>query len=323
MTAADLRAAGALVWRVHHGKLQVLLVHRPRYDDWSWPKGKPEGTEALPVTAVREVEEETGLRVALGQPLPSVRYELRGGRVKETHYWAAAAHPRLAADWEAGRAPVEAASSDEIDSTKWVSVKKAAKLLTYERDRAPLGALMDAWDDSRLDTWAVLVVRHARARSRAAWKQGEETRPLTDVGRRQAALLAPILSAYGVTHLLSSPWERCTATLAPYAAATGLELRPVEGLAEAAAAADPDPARRAVEFELRDPTRTVAICTHRPVLPEAIGQVLRHTPNRIARQLPQTDPWLKTSETLVAHLAAHPTKGGIVVALEKVRPYSL
>lgn len=323
MSQLDLRAAGALVWRVHHDKLQVLLVHRPRYDDWSWPKGKPEGTEALPVTAVREVEEETGCRVALGQPLPSVRYELRGGRVKETHYWAAAAQPRLPQTWSAARAAVTPASGSEIDQTRWVNVKKAAKLLTYERDRQPLGALIDAWDDARLDTWAVLVVRHARARSRSAWQRDEATRPLTQVGLRQANLLTPILAAFGVTEVITSPWERCAATVQPYATAARLKPQAAQCLTEAAAAADPRPARRLVERELRDPTRTVAICTHRPVLPEAIDRVLVHTPNRIARRLPQTDPWLKTSEVLVAHLAAHPTKGGIVVGLEKVRPYSL
>lgn len=85
-----LQAAGALVWRERGRKLQVLLVHRPRYNDWSWPKGKPESGEPLVATAVREVSEETGKRIVLGQPLGCVRYRV-GGRPKETHYWAATA----------------------------------------------------------------------------------------------------------------------------------------------------------------------------------------------------------------------------------------
>ena len=78
-------AAGALCWRVRNHKLQVLLIHRPRYKDWSWPKGKLDPGETLPECAVREVEEETGARVELGRPLPTVTYVLPDGRTKHVY----------------------------------------------------------------------------------------------------------------------------------------------------------------------------------------------------------------------------------------------
>ncbi|MCJ7826680.1 MAG: NUDIX domain-containing protein, partial [Demequinaceae bacterium] len=94
-------AAGALVWRVREDTLQVLAVHRPNYDDWSWPKGKTRRGETLPECAVREVYEETGKQVMLGQVLPSVSYTLKSGRSKRVTYWSAeatsTAHPALLA----------------------------------------------------------------------------------------------------------------------------------------------------------------------------------------------------------------------------------
>ena len=84
-----MRAAGALVWREKGGDLQVLLVHRPRYDDWSFPKGKLESGESLCACAVREVAEETGVQVRLEQPLETIRYRLGDGTRKEVRYWAA------------------------------------------------------------------------------------------------------------------------------------------------------------------------------------------------------------------------------------------
>src|SRR3954470_1380615 len=84
MPAKDVLAAGAVVFRP--GK-RVLLVHRPRYDDWSFPKGKLDPGEHVTSAAVREVAEETGLRVRLGPPLPGQRYPAAGGRVKGVSDW--------------------------------------------------------------------------------------------------------------------------------------------------------------------------------------------------------------------------------------------
>jgi len=318
----DVLAAGALVWRIRGGKLQVLLVHRPSYDDWSWPKGKPDSPEHLAVAAVREVEEETGYRVVLGQPLVSVRYPINGGgKMKESHYWSARIEPR--GPWARARPSVRRAPRREVDQAAWFDADVALRTLTYPHDRYPLMQLIDQWDDDRLDTWTVAVVRHARARKRSAWKGGEATRPLTDVGRQQARLLVPILSAYGVSAVVTSPWERCLATVRPFLEATRIkpDLRPE--LTEDGHQKNPKPVRAIVDAPLDGGERSVAICTHRPVLPSVLERLTARSQNRVIRKLPAGDPWLKTGEVLVAHMAHHPRRGAVVVSLEKHRPHSI
>ncbi|MDO5494753.1 MAG: NUDIX hydrolase [bacterium] len=320
--STEVRAAGALLWRERGRRLQVLLVHRPSYNDWSWPKGKPDEGEALPVTAVREVEEETGIRVVLGPPLASVRYRLSGGKSKEASYWSARAdHP---GPWVNSRPYVRRAPMREVDEVRWVDALQALKMLTYDRDRVPLRVLIDQWDDGKLDTWTVVVARHGRARKRSVWKKGdEETRPLTSVGERQATLMVPFLSAFGVDRVVSSPWKRCFDTVLPYATAAGVDVEVRPELTEAAHDAKPKAARGIVNAELRTPGEGVVICTHRPVLPTVMGQLAAFTPSRLEEEVPNKDPWLKTGEFLVAHLTRHPRRGVSVVAVERHRPYSL
>jgi len=120
-------AAGALVWRPAAGGVEVLLVHRPRYDDWSLPKGKRDPGEHLLLTAVREVCEETSVRPVLGPRLPTTEY-LAAGRPKRVDYWSA-----LGPD---GRA----AASHEIDAVSWVPLAQAAGQLSYAHDAAVLAA---------------------------------------------------------------------------------------------------------------------------------------------------------------------------------------
>ncbi|MHB1289382.1 NUDIX hydrolase [Georgenia sp.] len=313
----SVTAAGALVWRVNARKVEVLLVHRPRYDDWSWPKGKIDPGEALPGCAVREVEEETGLAVVLGQPLPTVRYPDRDGRSKVVRYWAAQV---MAEDAPArlARRPVVGAP-EETDDTRWLEVGKARKLLTYPHDRAPLDVLVDQWEDERLRTWTMVVVRHARARKRSAWKGDEPTRPLTPAGDEQAANLVPILAAYGVEGVITSPWERCAATVRPYLEATGLGAELRGELTEAAHLKRKKPVRDLVRRELTLRDAPLVLCTHRPVLPTVIEEIADHTPHRIMREVPESDPWLKTAEILVIHLSQRPRRRAVVVALEKHR----
>ena len=112
-------AAGGLV--VHDGR--VLLVHRPRYDDWTFPKGKLDAGESFEDAAVREVEEETGVRCSLGRELPSTRYDV-GERPKLVRYWLMTPESET---------PFE--PNDETDELRWVALVDAAELLTYTRDR--------------------------------------------------------------------------------------------------------------------------------------------------------------------------------------------
>jgi 8-oxo-(d)GTP phosphatase len=150
MTLPALIAAGAVVWQPSpSGDVEVALIHRPRYDDWSLPKGKPHPGETLPVTAVREVAEETGCTVTLGPRLGCTRYPVSAGE-KVAHYWVAR--------------PTGGAfrPSNEVDELRWLPVPKALELLSHQHDQTLLAGL-DAWTAV---TTAVLVLRHADAGER-------------------------------------------------------------------------------------------------------------------------------------------------------------
>jgi 8-oxo-dGTP pyrophosphatase MutT (NUDIX family) len=129
MTEETVRAAGGIVARPGPDGPQVLLVHRPRYDDWSFPKGKAEPGESDEACALREVEEETALRCSLVRELPSTCYEDSRGRPKVVRWWLM--------DPDAG----EAAPTNEVDEVRWLGTAEAARLLTYRRDLALLDAL--------------------------------------------------------------------------------------------------------------------------------------------------------------------------------------
>jgi len=236
-------AAGALVWRLKNDKLQVLVVHRPRYDDWSFPKGKAEPGESMVLTAIREVAEETGRQIVLGRYLGKARRRLVSGRKKRTLYWAAQVLPE-AGPGEGLRAAVKPASKREIDKVRWWKAEKAARKLTHADDKRLLARLVDWYESGQLQVRSLVLVRHAKAVSRATWGYGinsELTRPLVmGRGQAQARDVAALLSAYGVGELVSSPWKRCVDTLAPYAHGCGLDLRSDEAFTELSALTSPE-----------------------------------------------------------------------------------
>lgn len=243
-------AAGAVVLR--RGQ-QVLLVHRPRYDDWSFPKGKLDRGEQPAAAAVREVAEETGLHVRLGVPLSSQRYPVAGRRAKVVHYWVGRV---VGGDDVSGYAV-----NHEIDDVAWVPVDKAARLLTYDYDRATLGEAQRR----RKKTKALVVVRHGAARARRSWRRDDRQRPLLKVGGLQAQRLVPLLAAYDVTTIATSSSVRCVQTVAPYADTTGFAMRELDGLSEE------DATRKSVGKivdDLLEADAGALLCTHRPVLPE-------------------------------------------------------
>ncbi|PWH06529.1 NUDIX hydrolase [Brachybacterium endophyticum] len=299
-------AAGALIWREKHGVVQVMLVHRPRYGDWSIPKGKLEARESFPAAAVREVGEETGYRVRLHRPLPASVYLLPDGRSKIVQYWTAAVRSRI------GPGPK---NPKEIDETRWVELDEAAQLLTRQSDRVTLRALTDQLEEEAALTSPIIIQRHAAAVSRSKWRDGEKSRPLNSKGKKQAKALPPMLDAFAPESVVSSPWKRCRATVQPFAKRSGLDISTKEPLTEAGHTSEPSRTAAIVERVLREARPTV-LCTHRPVLPTVIGTVREFATREAGLELPRENPYLAAGEALVVHAAA----GGRIVAVERHQP---
>ncbi|ROS31671.1 NUDIX hydrolase [Cellulomonas sp. PhB150] len=316
---AVVQAAGALVWRVRTGRLQVALVHRPRYRDWSWPKGKLDPGETIVQAAWREVAEETMQDVVLGIPLPGLEYKVSDGRTKRVHYWAAQVAGRQDAAALRARPPVPRASMDEIDQVRWFDVDVAGQRLTRADDAIPLVHLVEAHRKGRLDTRAVIVARHGRATRRSAWKGTELDRPLTAVGSRQATGLVPVLSAFGASRIVTSEWGRCAATVQPYGAAAQVPIEVSPLLTEQEHTVSPARVARQLVDLLEWPGDSV-LCTHRPVLPTVLDVLAQHSRRSVVNAMPTEDPFLEPGEALVAHVA-QTAKGPRVVAVERHKPY--
>ena len=303
---AAVVAAGALCWRKRSGALEVLLIHRPRYDDWSWPKGKIDAGETTPECAVREVREEIGIPVQLGIPLPTIEYPVASG-LKVVHYWAAKVD--TATPQPDGR---------EVDDFLWCSPDHAAELLSNPSDREPLDALVEAFAEDRLATWPLIVVRHAKAKPRSSWTRAEGERPLAASGRRQAQAVSRLLEAWWPERIVSSPWDRCVQTIMPYVKRSDAKLKLVDAITERDAARKPGRASNTVEklFDRRVP---VAVCTHRPVLPLLFDVLRAHMPSHLGELLPASDPYLAPGEAIICQVSSR--KPGKVVSVEQFRAY--
>src|SRR5262249_15688018 len=142
-----IRAAGAVIWRPGGGAPEVAVVHRPRYNDWSYPKGKQKRGEHLMLTAIREVNEETGFEIGLGRPLTPSTYETAAG-TKAVSYWVASCTR------SEGLAP-----NDEVDAVAWLPVTVAQERLSYKRDVA----LAEEFRSAPAKTTPLILLRHAEA----------------------------------------------------------------------------------------------------------------------------------------------------------------
>ena len=302
MTDAIL-AAGAAIWRPAadpgSGESEVLLVHRPAYDDWSLPKGKSEPGEHILLTAVREVQEETSIRPVLGPRLPTVEY-ISWGRPKRVSYWTAFSTE-------------EAAPGQEIDAISWLPLAQARKQLADTHDDPVLSALRP------LPTVPLIVARHASAGRKADWPGDDSARPLDPAGEADARDLAGLLACFAPqAQVISSPALRCTDTVRPYTGKFG-------GTVEAEACLMPF--GRAPDFSSRTAQadalrhllsalvaqrRPVVLCLHRENLPEVLGEVCAALG---APAAVPADPALPKGGFWVAHAT---TEG--LAALERYEP---
>ena len=256
--AGEVLAAGALLWRARAGGIETALVHRPRYDDWSFPKGKSLPGEHVLLTAVREVEEETGVRPALGRRLASQRYPV-DGQPKRVEYWAA--RPVAAERFIPG---------DEVDALAWLPLTAARERLSYPRDVA----VLDSFTTGPADSAPVILLRHASAVGKKEWRKAghpdDRARPLSDRGREQALALAGLLGAFAPAQVISSAARRCLDTVIPYAERAGVpvDAEPAFTVNSATTAhgeagwTDTLDARRRITEAARS-RRPVIICAHR------------------------------------------------------------
>jgi 8-oxo-dGTP diphosphatase len=250
-------AAGGVVWRsADDGSIEVAVAHRPRYDDWSLPKGKLDPGEDLLTAAVREVGEETGLVVLLGRRGLRTSYPVASG-TKRVDYWLMRA---------VGGA---FAPNDEVDELRWLPVAAGRELVSHDHDRAVLD---DAIRDDVPREPTLLLVRHASAGEREDWDGPDETRPLDGRGRAQAARLAQVLPLFGPSAVLSADRTRCRQTVEPLAAELGLDVLPAPALGEEEFAADPEAGLALVEQLLQGNDRpgVTVVCSQGGAIPSVL-----------------------------------------------------
>lgn len=206
-------AAGAVLWRgdlTAPTTVEVAVVHRPHYDDWSLAKGKVDPGESLAATTAREITEETGYDIQLGKLLGKVNYPVMG-RTKVVYYWTGKV---LSGQFT---------PNDEVDELRWLPIGEARELLSYEVDRLVLDKAGKRFNTPA--TSRVLYVRHARAHQRRNWEGDDDIRPLDKKGRRQAEMLVPMLAPYKPERIYSAVPDRCQSTAAPLADELNLDVK--------------------------------------------------------------------------------------------------
>lgn len=248
-----VHAAGAVLWRSCAGSVEVAVIHRPRYDDWSLPKGKVDPGESEPVTAVREIFEETGHHAELGRRLGAVGYPIAHG-VKKVRYWAARA------------VDGHFVPNHEVDRLVWLPATEAVKILGYPQDRK----ILRRFAASPTASQTVLIVRHGTAGRKARYSGDDTQRPLDKKGRAQAEALTGQLLAFGATAVFAADRARCHQTVEPLAAELGVPIANEPTLTEEAYADNPKQARRRV-IKIAEAGGTPVICTQGRVIPDLIA----------------------------------------------------
>ena len=254
-----IQASGAVLWRYSASKkIEIALVHRPRYDDWSLPKGKVEEKESHIACAFREVLEETGYTPVFGPEIGQATYKVEEGK-KLVRYWSARAT-------DAPPAPVD---KNEIDEVLWLEVKDARKKLTLDDDRE----IVDFFIDFGVDTTPLVLLRHAKALKRSDWDGEDSDRPLDNLGQLQAKRLLHEFYPYNISEIHSSDAYRCMQTVEDLSRVLKLSCIIGLDLSEDAYAKDKEAALEYV-YTLMKPDRNVLICSHNPILPKVLKNLV-------------------------------------------------
>ena len=299
----EIFAAGALCWKEEGKDLLVAIIHRRRYTDWSFPKGKVDPGETLAEAAVREIKEETGLKIKLGVPLSTVSYPIEKSKTKVVHYWAARVSDKAIAN-------SKFKPDEEVSKVVWVKPDEAFAKLSYKHDRDLLQEVIDLRKNGMLKTKPLIIIRHAHATPRADYVGEDGKRPLLPEGKKQAKELVRLLSAYGPKRVLTSPWRRCKDTITPYAKAHRYKIIDRGELSEMGNAKGPARTAKVAKHLFAD-ARSSVLCTHRPTLPTITQVLASYAEPKLAKLILEAKA-LKPGDFIVLHLTTAGKKPRLV-----------
>jgi len=258
--SAAVVAAGGVIWRRNAAKqVEVGLVHRPRYDDWSLPKGKVEPGEALISCAHREILEETGLVTQIGPFLDAIEYFVPDG-LKQVTYWAARV---------IGEVP-PFTPNEEVDMMEWLTIEEAEVRLTRESDRE----ILQKFVNSPFDSYPLIMLRHAKALERTEWQGDDEDRPLDLLGQQQAKRMHAIYQVYAIDEVHTSDAVRCFDTVAGLCRVLGIDPVVKGALSEYTFKKNKE---KAIEYakDLIKINQSALLCSHNPVLPRMMEKLTK------------------------------------------------
>lgn len=350
---SDLKKTSNQASMISDDDFELCLVYRPKYDDWSWPKGKNEDNESHRHTAVREVGEETGYAVTLGPHIAQIEYPLEnegkksisksGAKnnsqnnnktevVKRIHYWMMreisenAAMRRLPAF-----GPIKPAKPTEIGNVIWLTPSKARKKLTHDSDRKVLDAFLEKLHDGQTEYKTLILVRHGKAESRKSWQGSEATRPITPLGSAASYALGRELACYAPNRIVSSPWKRCMETVATFAHDSSLSIEQIAELTEDHHENKPKSTLSVLISEIQNLdcnaknteaniNNSTVMCLHRPIIGTFFDYLRGITkPRAHKRILSQKSPYMPTGSAIVLHIS-NTSKGARIIDIEKVLP---
>jgi 8-oxo-dGTP diphosphatase len=273
-----IRAAGALLWRETEDlKVEIALIHRPKYDDWTLPKGKIEEGETALQCAYRELIEETGIKAGFTRQLGTVEYEESGQR-KRVIFWAA--HCALNTG--------VFVANEEVDQLEWSTPESALAKATHDSDRQMIESFLS--QPHRTDT--LIILRHTKALERGDWDEEDSQRTLDEIGFDQAQLLIKHLEPFAIDEIYTSNYLRCVQTVTPLSHSRGLNVTQVPSLNEETFNEDP---LRSVSFAnaLKQDEKNILICSHNPVIPTMLRGILNtKLKNRDLIKLEPGDAWI-------------------------------